>query len=319
MWFKVFPVCFVEGKGLTDFKIVSEYLISFILLLSIINIYSRRKSINIRVCTLLSVSIFLIILSEMSFTLYKTPYGIQNIIGHIFAAASYCLMYWSIVLRGIENPYQELSVAYNKTIIGLTKVLELRDLETKGHSERVTNMTIRLARAYGIKNKELTNMLRGAILHDIGKIGVPDSILLKKGPLNDEEWVIMRKHVEYSYELLSSIDYLRDAIDIPYCHHEKWDGTGYPRGLKGEDIPIGARIFAIVDVWDALASKRPYRNAWSEKAVLEHISSLSGSHFDPRIVDLFLAVNSETPSLYTASSDLIPFEEISYPKQLAGL
>ncbi|MBI4316523.1 MAG: HD-GYP domain-containing protein, partial [Chloroflexi bacterium] len=131
---------------------------------------------------------------------------------------------------------------------------------------------------------------RGALLHDIGKMGVPDSILLKPGPLTDEEWVIMRLHPQLAYDMLSPINYLRSALDIPYCHHEKWDGTGYPRGLKGEQIPLAARPFAVVDVWDALRSDRPYRAAWPEEKVIEHIKAGSGSHFDPQVVEAFLGL-----------------------------
>ena len=139
-----------------------------------------------------------------------------------------------------------------------------------------------------IKNEELSHVKRGALLHDIGKIGVPDSILLKNGKLNDEEWVVMKKHPVYAFEMLSPIDYLRPALDVPYCHHEKWDGSGYPRGLKGKQIPTSARIFAVVDVYDALTSDRPYRKAWSEEDTLKLISEESGSHFDPEIVEIFL-------------------------------
>src|SRR6266536_302243 len=128
----------------------------------------------------------------------------------------------------------------------------------------------------------------GALLHDIGKMGIPDNILLKPGPLTDDEWVIMRKHPVYAYEMLAPIAYLQPALDIPYCHHEKWDGSGYPRGLKGEEIPLAARVFAVVDVWDALRSNRPYRQSWSEEKVCEHIRSLRGTHFDPVVVDVFL-------------------------------
>jgi HD-GYP domain-containing protein (c-di-GMP phosphodiesterase class II) len=135
---------------------------------------------------------------------------------------------------------------------------------------------------------EMVQVRRGALLHDIGKMGIPDAILLKPGPLTDDEWEIMRLHPVYAYELLSPIPFLASALDIPYCHHEKWDGTGYPQGLKGEQIPVAARIFAVVDVWDALRSDRPYRAAWPEERVIEHIRTLSGSHFDPRAVDAFL-------------------------------
>jgi len=149
-------------------------------------------------------------------------------------------------------------------------------------------MTMRLARSMGVPESELVHLRRGALLHDIGKMAIPDSILLKPGPLTDEEWEIMRLHPVYAYELLSPIPFLRPALDIPYCHHEKWDGTGYPRGLAGEQIPLAARIFSVVDVWDALRSDRPYRPAWSEERVLVHIHSLSHVHFDKRVVDAFI-------------------------------
>ncbi|MEW5721207.1 MAG: HD-GYP domain-containing protein, partial [Chloroflexota bacterium] len=153
--------------------------------------------------------------------------------------------------------------------------------------------TLRLARALGMSEAELVHVRRGALLHDIGKMGIPDAILLKPGALTDQEWEIMRKHPQYAYELLSPIAYLRPALDIPYCHHEKWDGTGYPRRLKGEQIPLVARIFAVVDVWDALHSDRPYRRAWSEEQAREHIRTQAGIHFDPRVVKLFLEMRLE--------------------------
>ena len=164
----------------------------------------------------------------------------------------------------------------------------MRDKETEGHSQRVTDLSVRLARAMSVAENELLSIRRGALLHDIGKMGVPDSILLKPGKLTEEEWVIMKKHPAYAYELLSPIPYLRSSLDIPYCHHEKWDGSGYPRGLKGEQIPLSARIFAVVDVWDALRSDRPYRSGWPEEKACEHIQASSGSHFDPAVVDAFL-------------------------------
>jgi len=169
----------------------------------------------------------------------------------------------------------------------------LRDKETEGHTQRVTEMTLKLARAAGISEKELVHVRRGALLHDIGKMGVPDQILLKPGKLTDEEWVIMRKHPTFAFELLSPIEYLRPAMDIPFCHHEKWDGSGYPRGLKGEQTPLSARIFAIIDVWDALLTDRPYRQGWPKEKVIEHIRSLSGTHFDPKAVELFLKMVHE--------------------------
>ncbi len=194
----------------------------------------------------------------------------------------------STLFDSLQRSNSELTAAYDATIQGWSRALDLRDKETEGHTIRVTEMTVRLARAMGFGDEETVQIQRGALLHDIGKMGVPDAILLKPGPLTEEEWVMMKKHPVYAYELLSPIQYLSHALDIPYCHHEKWDGTGYPRGLKGEEIPLAARIFAVVDVWDALRSDRPYRAAWPEKKVMTHIESLSGSHFDPRVVELFL-------------------------------
>ncbi|HSM23978.1 MAG TPA: bacteriohemerythrin, partial [Anaerolineaceae bacterium] len=182
----------------------------------------------------------------------------------------------------------ELTQAYDATIQGWSQAMDLRDKETEGHTQRVTELTTKLGSLFGLSDEKLVHVRHGALLHDIGKMGVPDGILFKPGPLTDEEWVVMRKHPTYAYELLSPIHFLRPAINIPYCHHEKWDGTGYPRGLKGEQIPFEARIFAVIDVWDALTSDRPYREAWSDEKTLDHIRSLSGSHFDPQVVKICL-------------------------------
>lgn len=194
------------------------------------------------------------------------------------------------LLDSLQRSNAELVVSYDTTLEGWVKALDLRDNETKGHTQRVTEMTLRLARAMGVGEEDLVHIRRGALLHDIGKIGIPDSVLLKAGPLSDQEWAIMRKHPEYAYEWLSPIPYLRPALDIPYCHHEKWDGSGYPRGLKGKQIPLAARIFAVVDVWDALTSDRPYRKGWPEAKALEHIRSVAGTHFDPDVVEVFLRI-----------------------------
>lgn len=182
----------------------------------------------------------------------------------------------------------QLSQAYEATIEGWSRALEMRDKETKGHSERVTRLSLRLARVVGLPECEFTNLRRGVLLHDIGKMVVPDHILLKPGPLSEDEQAIMRQHPIYGYEMLSSIPFLAQALDIPYCHHENWDGTGYPRGLKGEDIPFGARIFALVDVWDALLSNRPYRPGWTVTAARNYIVEQSGRRFDPNVVIAFL-------------------------------
>ncbi|MEI6778166.1 MAG: HD domain-containing phosphohydrolase [Chloroflexales bacterium] len=189
-----------------------------------------------------------------------------------------------------EQAAADVTRAYDATLEGWSRALDLRDHETEGHSRRVTEMTVRLARAMNIEESQIEHIRRGALLHDIGKMGVPDAVLLKPGPLNDEEWVIMRRHPTMAYELLLPITYLHDALDIPWCHHEKWDGTGYPRGLVGEEIPLAARMFAIVDVWDALSNDRPYRKAWQPDVVYHHLVSLTGTHFDPTVTEVFLNV-----------------------------
>jgi len=185
------------------------------------------------------------------------------------------------------------TLTYEATLEGWSRILEKRDQETSGHTLRVTEMTLRLAQAMGIEVGELASIRRGALLHDIGKIGVPDSILLKPGPLTADERLLMQKHPEHAYELLAPAPFLRSSLDIPYCHHEKWDGTGYPRRLKGGQIPLAARIFAVVDVWDALRSDRPYRQSWPEERVYAHILSLAGAHFDPQVVEAFLHLNHQ--------------------------
>jgi putative nucleotidyltransferase with HDIG domain len=192
------------------------------------------------------------------------------------------------LFQNMENANLDLLQAYDATIEGWAYALDLKDEETEDHSQRVTKLTLLIARKMGIKDEELVHVKRGALLHDIGKMGVPDSILLKPGPLTDEEWVVMRRHPSHAHEMLSRIDYLRPALDIPYCHHEKWNGTGYPRGLKGKEIPLPARIFAVVDVYDALTSERPYRKAWNEEEAVKYIREESGKHFDPQVVEVFL-------------------------------
>lgn len=194
----------------------------------------------------------------------------------------------AFLFEQLQDSTTELSIAYDATLEGWAKALELRDRETEGHAHRVIEMTLQVADRIGISGEKLQHIRRGALLHDIGKMGIPDAILLKAGPLTPAEWEIMRQHPIHAYEMLKTIDYLTPALEIPYCHHEKWDGDGYPRGLKGKDIPLSARIFAIVDVWDALTSNRPYRPAWSEKKALQYIQRESGRHFDPEVVIAFL-------------------------------
>ncbi|NIS82312.1 MAG: HD domain-containing protein, partial [Anaerolineales bacterium] len=190
----------------------------------------------------------------------------------------------------LEQSSDNLLLAYDLTIEGWSNALEMRDQDTQGHTQRVTELTVELARTMGLSEKELVHVRRGALLHDIGKMAIPDSILNKGGPLTDEEWVIMRKHPIYAHQMLSPIPYLRPALDIPCCHHERWDGKGYPYGLKGEEIPLVARIFAVVDVWDALTSDRSYRPAWPKQEALDHIIKNKGKHFDPQVVARFIKI-----------------------------
>ncbi len=188
----------------------------------------------------------------------------------------------------LEIAHLELKAAYEATIEGWSRAMDLRDRETEGHTLRVTELTLKLAALAGIEQNEIVHIRRGALLHDMGKLGIPDAILLKPDKLNKEEWELMRQHPQLAYDMLYPIEYLHPALDIPYCHHEKWDGSGYPRGLSGEQIPLSARIFAVVDVWDALTSDRPYRAALHRAEVLEYIKEQSGKHFDPQVVELFL-------------------------------
>ncbi len=199
----------------------------------------------------------------------------------------------SLMFEDLQRSHLELSLAYDATIEGWSRALDLRDKETEGHTQRVTTLSVRLASRLGLSDAEIVHMRRGGLLHDIGKMGVTDTILNKPGPLTDEESKIMRRHPGYAYDMLMPISYLRPALDIPYSHHEKWDGSGYPLGLKGEAIPLVARIFAISDVFDALTSDRPYRKAWSVEKTLDYLRSQSGRHFDPKIVEAFLKIIRE--------------------------
>ncbi|MBL0347356.1 GAF domain-containing protein [Candidatus Villigracilis affinis] len=198
----------------------------------------------------------------------------------------------------LQRANLELIIAYDTTIEGWSHAMDLRDEETEGHTRRVTEMTLALAKKMGINDDQMLHIRRGALLHDIGKMGIPDRILLKEEKLTEAEWKIMRQHPNYAHDMLQPIKYLRKSLDIPYCHHEKWDGTGYPRGLKGEQIPLVARIFAIIDVWDAVTIDRPYRKAWTKQKALKYIREQSGKHFDPVIVAAFLEIfdKKESPA-----------------------
>lgn len=194
------------------------------------------------------------------------------------------------LLAAVQQTNEDLIHTYDTTLAGWVAALDLRDEETNGHSQRVTQLTVRLARAMGLDDEAIVQIRRGALLHDIGKMGIPDAILRKPGALTDEEWAIMRRHPEYADQLLAPIRFLQPALNIPYYHHERWDGTGYPCGLQGEAIPLPARIFAVVDVYDALRSDRPYRAGWSEERTRSYIRAQAGSHFDPAVVEVFLGL-----------------------------
>jgi response regulator RpfG family c-di-GMP phosphodiesterase len=194
------------------------------------------------------------------------------------------------LFNSLQRSNIDLIMAYDATIVGWSRAMDLRDKETEGHTQRVTELSLRLADLMGLSEAEQAHIRRGALLHDMGKLAVPDSILFKTSELTEVEWEKMRQHPQFAYDMLSQIDYLKPAMDIPYCHHERWDGQGYPRGLKGSEIPLAARIFAVVDVWDALRSDRPYRASWPEEKVLEYIHAQAGKHFDPPVVEAFLGL-----------------------------
>lgn len=221
----------------------------------------------------------------------------QTVKGLLFVLVTGTLLFFSLRaqfqrLQQAETELRQanygLTLTYDTTLEGWSRALDLRDKETEGHTRRVMELTIKLARRLNIKDEDLVHLRRGALLHDIGKLGVPDHILLKAGPLEKDEWEIMRQHPMHAYHLLYPISYLRSALAIPYSHHEHWDGNGYPEGLKGEEIPLAARVFAVVDVWDALISDRPYRKAWSYQKAFRYIRKKAGIQFDPAVVDAFM-------------------------------
>lgn len=194
-------------------------------------------------------------------------------------------------LRLIEQLRAELRTSYDAIITGWARALDMREQQAEGHSVRVAALTVRLGRAMGLDEEGLVHLHRGSLLHDIGTMLIPDNILLKPGPLTEPEWEIIRQHPVHAYEILSPIAQFRQALDIPHCHHEKWDGSGYPRRLAGEQIPVGARIFSVVDVWDALGSTRPFREAWTAEEAREYLYDHAGRDFDPRAVEVFMGLD----------------------------
>ncbi len=191
------------------------------------------------------------------------------------------------MLKSLKVSQSELLKAYDNSLEGWSRALSLRDHDTDDHSRRVVELTLKIAKIYGLGKTELESIRRGALLHDIGKVGIPDEILQKTGPLSNEEWIIMKKHPLLAVDMLQPINFMHESLEIPHYHHEKWDGTGYPHGLRGDAIPLSARIFAIADVFDALLSKRPYRDAWTKEKALQYLSENRGKHFDPQLIDLF--------------------------------
>jgi len=214
----------------------------------------------------------------------------QNVKGWLFILITAAMLYLLVQghFQALKSKHRQLVESYDQTIRGWIEVMDLRHHETRNHTERVTRMTVSFARLAGVAPDRLETIARGATLHDIGKIGIPDSILIKPGKLDSDEWHLMKTHPDVGRRLLEKISFLKPCIDIPWCHHEKWDGSGYPRGLRGKAIPLPARLFAIVDVWDALTHKRVYKDAWPEPDVLAHIRNQSGLHFDPELVEIFI-------------------------------
>ncbi|WEN13920.1 HD domain-containing protein [Rhodanobacter sp. AS-Z3] len=224
---------------------------------------------------------------------------LQSIKGGLFVLATGAMLYWLIGrnMRRLKAVNRSLWRGHSQTLRVLVSAMDIRHKETKDHSDRVMRMSVGLARHAGVSGRELRNLGFGALLHDIGKLAIPDTVLIKPGKLDDEEMAMMRLHTEVGNNLLQQVDFLRDAGDIPYSHHERWDGNGYPRGLSGENIPLAARIFSVVDVWDALITARVYKPAWPEPEVLGYLREAAGSQFDPRLVELFLRHYEELKSL----------------------
>ncbi|OGE73677.1 MAG: hypothetical protein A3I07_01665 [Candidatus Doudnabacteria bacterium RIFCSPLOWO2_02_FULL_42_9] len=248
--------------------------------------FTQREAAN----STLLIAVIAIIATYQGFGPFVKTYPVDThvmLLGYLIVIAITTLFLASTVAERNRSKIK-LSQAYEHALEGWSKALDLRDKETEGHTLRVAELTVKLAEKVGVSRREQAYIRRGALLHDIGKMAIPDNVLYKPGPLSEEEWIIMRKHPLYATQFLEGFEYSDTIKDIPYCHHEKFDGTGYPRGLKGKDIPICARIFAIADVWDAMRSDRPYRSSLNDKEAIEHMLSLSGTHFDPDILKVFL-------------------------------
>jgi len=272
----------IDGVGLKDAGLIAYPI--FIVFTSFL--FTKKASFFATILSIASV-IFVYYLDLMGFFI-TAEYSNETqliIIGILLGAVGFFL--W-VVMDNFERIMQNLKETHDLTLIGWVKALEFRDQETEGHSQRVVEMTVELAKRLGVSGQRLDNIRRGALLHDIGKMAIPDSILLKSGSLSDAEWEVVKMHPVHAKNLLEDIPFLNPVLDIPCSHHERWDGSGYPEGLAQENIPFAARIFAVVDVWDALTSNRPYRPAWSKEKARDYIRNLSGIQFDPQVVEAFL-------------------------------
>lgn len=228
-------------------------------------------------------------------------YRVMVLKGSIFVICTGVLIYWLVGrdVRRMDRVNQRLRDGHLQSLRVLVSAMDIRHKETSDHSERVMRMATGLARLAGVRGQALRNLRFGALLHDIGKLALPDGVLIKAGPLSPDEIVVMRTHTRIGHEMLRQIEFLRDATDIPFSHHERWDGNGYPQGLSGEMIPLAARVFSVVDVWDALSHPRVYKPAWPEDEVIDYLRNAAGSQLDPNLVKLFLAHYDELVSLGT--------------------
>jgi putative nucleotidyltransferase with HDIG domain len=272
----------IDGIGLLDAGMIVYPL--YIILASYL--FSKKAAL---ISSLLSIgSISLVYLLDLKGLLDPPPISISaNFIVIIVLLVVAGFLLWTI-MENWESVIANLRDTCDRTLIGWSKALEYRDFETEGHSQRVAKMSMQLARHFELSERERTYLKRGALLHDIGKMATPDAVLLKPGKLTEEEWVVIREHPRKAKEMLENIPFLKPALDVPYYHHERWDGSGYPEGISGKTIPLSARIFAVVDVWDALCSDRPYRKAWSREKAKAYIQENSGILFDPGVVPYFL-------------------------------
>jgi putative nucleotidyltransferase with HDIG domain len=273
-------------------------ILSFIFTVSALLMWPRWKH-NFTKTTRIFFTFILVLLTFNHFSNTLEWLGITDVLDNAEDNIEILIpLFWGFAIYAClqDHSFHELKSAYDSTLIGWTRALELKDKDTEGHSQRVTELTLKMAKAIGLDDYQQTNIYNGALLHDIGKMGIPDEILNKPGPLTKAEREIVEQHPVTAYEIIKDIDYLRESIDIPYYHHENWDGSGYPLGIEGFEIPIAARIFSIVDNWDALNSDRPYRKAWPRQKVIEYIQAEAGGKFDPELVDLFLTLILEDHS-----------------------